>query len=258
MFIDSHAHLDFKDYKEDFSSVLDRAKEAKVSLILNIGTTLQHSRESLEVAKKHDHIYSSVGIHPHDVKDLGSTYIDELRTLAKHPKVKAIGEIGLDYFYKNSDPALQKKCLEEQLLLAKDLNLPVSIHCRDAFKEAFEILDRVGLEEPKGVFHCFTGTKEEANQALERGFYISISGIVTFKKATALQEVVKELPLDKMLIETDCPFLAPEPYRGKRNEPSYVVKTAEKIAALQNKTLEEVAQQTTQNAVTLFNLAYLN
>ena len=252
MFIDSHAHIEWESYEKDFDAVLQRAQENKVEAILNIGTTLEHNAASIALAEKYPHIYAAVGIHPHEVEKVPDNYLDQLKTMAHNPKVKAIGEVGLDYFYKNADPELQKKRFQEQAQLAKDLGLPLSIHCREAFQEAFEILDRVGMT--NGVFHCFTGNQNEAQEALKRGFYISISGIITFKKALQLQDVVRTLPLEKLLIETDCPFLAPEPYRGKRNEPAYVVHTAQKIAELLEVSLEEVARQTTQNTKNLFQI----
>ncbi|MBI3017701.1 MAG: TatD family hydrolase [Deltaproteobacteria bacterium] len=252
MFIDSHAHLEYSNYEADFSEVLARAKEAKIELILNIGTTLEHCKQGLEVAQSYPHIFASVGIHPHDANKVPADYLDQLKAFAKNPKVKAIGEIGLDYYYEHSPREIQLQRFEEQVRLAQELNLPMSIHCRNAFQDCFEILSKVSYF--TGVFHCFTGTQEEAKKALELGFYISFSGIVTFKKSQALQEVVKQVPLEKMLIETDAPFLAPEPHRGKRNEPAFVILTAQKIADLKAIPLETVAQKTTHNTKTLFQL----
>ncbi|OGQ34167.1 MAG: hydrolase TatD [Deltaproteobacteria bacterium RIFCSPLOWO2_01_FULL_38_9] len=252
MFIDSHAHLEFDEYAADFSQVLERAKSAQIEAILNIGTSVEHSKKTVALASQYPHIFAAIGIHPHDGKDTPDHYLDILKELARKPKVVAIGEIGLDYFYKHSTPDIQKQRFEEQVCLAKELNLPISIHCREAFQNIIDILNR--SQYFKGVFHCFTGSLAEAKKALDMGFYISISGIVTFKKSTVLQEVVKELPLEKMLIETDAPFLAPEPNRGKRNEPAFVVQTAKKIAELKHIPLEEVAKVTTQNTKKLFGL----
>lgn len=252
MFIDSHAHLEWESYEPDFEEMLNRAKEAQVEKILNIGTTLEHCKKGLAISEKHLHIFQAIGIHPHEVKNLPKNYIDQLKSFAKSSKVVAVGEIGLDYFYEHSDRDTQLKCFEEQIQLAKDLALPLSIHCREAFEDAFSVLDK--FKNIKGVFHCFTGTWEDAQKALDRNFYISISGIVTFRKAHMLQEVVKKLPLEKMLIETDAPFLAPEPYRGKRNEPAFVVHTAKKISELKNISIETVAKETTKNAKDLFKL----
>ncbi|MBI4040327.1 MAG: TatD family hydrolase [Deltaproteobacteria bacterium] len=253
-FIDSHAHLEYNDFKEDFDAMLDRATSSHIAFIMNIGTTLEHSEKGIALAKRYPFIFASVGVHPHEVQSLPPDYLQRLEYLAMDPNVKAIGEIGLDYFYKHSDPEVQRKCFKEQVLLAQKLNLPLSIHSREAFADIFKLLKDVGTPKPRGVFHCFTGTAEEAKTALELGFFISISGIITFKKTFELQKVVQGLPLNKLLIETDCPFLTPEPYRGKRNEPAYVVKTAEKIAALKQIPLEEVAEITTHNAILLFNL----
>lgn len=252
MFTDSHAHLEWESYEADFQEVLNRAKEAQVELILNIGTTLEHCKKGLEVAQSYPHIFASVGIHPHDANKVPADYIDQLKAFSKNPKVKAIGEIGLDYYYEHSPKEVQLQRFEEQVRLAQELKLPMSIHCREAFQDCFDILNKVHYY--KGVFHCFTGTQDEAKKVLELGFYISFSGIITFKKSTALQEVVKHVPLEKMLIETDAPFLAPEPHRGKRNEPAFVVLTAQKIAELKNTPLKTIAQKTTHNTKTLFNL----
>ena len=252
MFIDSHAHLEYPNYEADFSDVLARAKAAQVELILNIGTTLDHCKKGIELSQKYPHIFSSVGIHPHDANKVPADYIDQLKEFSKNPKVKAIGEIGLDYYYEHSPREIQLQRFEEQVRLAQELALPMSIHCRQAFQDCFDILNKVSYF--KGVFHCFTGTPEEAKKGLDLGFYISFSGIVTFKKSTALQDVVKHVPLEKMLIETDAPFLAPEPHRGKRNEPAFVVLTAQKIADLKAASLETIAQHTTHNTKTLFQL----
>lgn len=254
MFIDSHAHLQWEDYKDDFEKVLEKAKTEKVHTILNIGTTLETSKKSVDLATQYDPIFASIGIHPHDVKNVSSHFIEELKLLAKNPKVIAIGEIGLDFFYTHSPRETQIDSFEKQVHLAKTLHLPMSIHCRDAFKECFKILKQHSSLPQKGVFHCFTGTKEEAKEAIEMDFFISISGIVTFKKAIALQQLVKEISLEHMLIETDCPYLAPEPYRGKRNEPSYIIHTAKKISEIKHISLEEVGKITSENAKKLFQL----
>lgn len=250
MLIDTHAHLQWQDYKDDFEKVLENAKKADVGLILNVGTTVKTSQEAIQIAERYDSIFSTVGIHPHDSKEADAASISTLKEFAKHPKVMAIGEIGLDFFYEHSPKEKQIEIFEKQLGIAKELNLPVSIHCRDAFSASFVSLKKLNIK--RGVFHCFTGTEEEAKEAVALNFYISISGIVTFKKSTSLQEVVKTIPIERLLIETDCPFLAPEPYRGKRNEPAYVVETARKVAALKNLPLETVAEITTRNAKALF------
>ncbi len=250
MLIDTHAHLQWQDYKDDFEKVLENAKKAGVGFILNVGTTVKTSQEAVQIAERYDYIYATVGIHPHDSKEANAASISTLKELAKHPKVMAIGEIGLDFFYEHSPKEKQIEVFEKQLEIAKEFELPVSIHCRDAFVSSFASLKKIKIE--RGVFHCFTGTERDAKEAAQMGFYISISGIVTFKKSTALQDVVKTIPLEHLLIETDCPFLAPEPYRGKRNEPAYVVEIAKKIAALKNIPPERGAEMTTRNAKMLF------
>lgn len=250
MFIDTHAHLQWEDYKDDFEKIVENAKKADIGLILNVGTTLKTSQEAIAIADKHDPIFATVGIHPHDAKAGNDDALSHLKNLAKHPKVMAIGEIGLDFFYEHSPRPSQIDIFVKQLEIAKQLSLPVSIHCRDAFGACFDHLKKLKIE--SGVFHCFTGTEEEAKQAIEMGYYLSISGIVTFKKSLALQETVKKIPLEHLMIETDSPYLAPEPYRGKRNEPAYVVEVAKKIAALKKLPLEKIAEFTTQNAKTLF------
>lgn len=250
MLTDTHAHLQWNDYKDDFEKVLENAKKAGVGLILNVGTTIKTSQEAVQIAERYDHIFATVGIHPHDAKEANADSISTLKEFAKHPKVMAIGEMGLDFFYDHSPKEKQIEVFEKQLEIAKELNLPVSVHCRDAFSASFASLKKLNIK--RGVFHCFTGTEEEAKEAVALNFYISISGIVTFKKSIALQDVVKMIPLEHLLIETDCPFLAPEPYRGKRNEPAYVVETAKRIASLKNLPLETVAEITTRNAKNLF------
>jgi TatD DNase family protein len=250
MLIDTHAHLQWQDYKDDFETMLENAKRAGVELILNVGTTVKTSEEAIQIAERFDHIYATVGIHPHDSKEADAASISTLKELAKHPKVMAIGEMGLDFFYEHSPKEKQIEVFEKQLEIAKELELPVSIHCREAFSAAFASLKKIKIK--RGVFHCFTGTERDAKEAAQMGFYISISGIVTFKKSAGLQDVVKSIPLEHLMIETDCPFLAPEPYRGKRNEPAYIVETARKVAALKNIPLETVAKMTTENAKALF------
>ncbi len=249
---DSHAHLPWEYYKKDFYQVLVNAKASGIQYILNIGTNLETSQDCVKLAQRYPHIYASIGIHPHDTQKLPQDFIEQLKTLAQNPKVKAIGEIGLDFFYKNSPPENQLHIFTQLVQLAKTLNLPLGIHCREAFQECFQILSKE--EFYKGVFHCFTGTPTEANKAIEMGFLISISGIVTFKKAQNVHSVVKDIPLKHMLIETDCPYLSPEPFRGKRNEPAFVIYTAKKIAELKKIDIEEVAEVTTENTKKLFGI----
>ena len=250
IFIDSHAHLQWEDYQETRDKIIENARKANLKYILNIGTTLETSRQSVELSRKHDDIFASVGIHPHEAKAFDKTALEALEALANDPKVIAIGETGLDFFYEHAPKEIQISAFREQIALAKALHLPISVHCRNAFANCFKLIEEINWH--NGVFHCFTGTLEEATQAIALGFYVSISGIVTFKKARDLQHAVQKIPLEKMLIETDCPYLAPEPFRGKKNEPAYVTYVAQKIAELKNISLENVAETTTQNAIDLF------
>ncbi len=250
--IDTHAHLDDKRLYNNVSELINRAKKKGVTKIINIGITVESSEKSIELAKNYDEVYASVGIHPHDAKNAPKGYIDRLRSMASQEKVIAIGEMGLDFFKNISPQQEQKDVFKEQLQLAKELNLPVIIHDRDAHEEVIEILkDYNGV---RGVFHCFSGDAEVASKVLELGFYISFTGTITFKKADKLREVVRKTPMDMMMIETDCPYLAPEPFRGKLNEPAYVRLVGEAVAEEKNLHFDKVAEITTRNAVEFFNL----
>ena len=265
MLIDTHAHLDFAQFHRRHDEVIQRAHKARVNKIINVGTTLQGSRDSVGLANKYPGIYASVGIHPHDVLSVDRTSMADILDLAKDDKVVAIGEIGLDYFGKDFNKEAQRKEFIIQIVLAKRLGLPIIIHNRKADEDILEILKV--QEYSKGVIHCFSSSWQVAHKFLDLGFYISFTGSITFgiKKqkdqsrgcspSGAILEVIKNTPLDKILIETDCPFLAPEPYRGKTNEPAYVVEVAKKIAEIRNISLEEVARKTTKNAERLFKLS---
>lgn len=254
MFIDSHAHLFFEDFKDEVPQVLARAREAGVSGIINVGTGLEESRQAVTLTEHHPAIFAAVGIHPHDVGKMQDQDLSVIETLAKHNKVVAVGEVGLDYYYEHSPQETQRLRLRDFVQLARRLRRPLILHCRDAFDDCFEILDRERGWESGGVFHCYTGDLAAAKTILKKGFYLSFSGILTFKKSASLREVAKNLPIDRLLIETDCPFLAPEPYRGKRNEPAYLVRVAETLASLQGIRLEEVGKISSQNAKTLFGI----
>lgn len=253
MFIDAHAHLSFQDYDQDRSEVIARLKASGVSLLLNPGTSVETSREAIALARQHDFIYANVGLHPNDVHSVTDDDFAALDALAADEKVVAIGEIGLDYHYADMDKRKQETCFREMLRLAKRRDLPVIIHTRDAWEDTFKMLEEEKSSHLRGMMHCFSGGIDEARRALKLGFKISIPGIVTFKKSH-LPEVVAALSLDEMLTETDCPYLAPTPHRGKRNEPAFVVEVAKKIAAIKNVSPEEVGERTTQAARTLFEL----
>jgi TatD DNase family protein len=255
MFIDSHAHLDDERFDEDREILIESLKENNIDLVFNIGADIKSSKASVQLAKKFENIYAVVGVHPHDAKDVEEDYLDILRELSKEEKVVAIGEIGLDYYYDNSPRDIQKKVFKEQLDLAKELDLPVVIHTRDAAQETFDILKEAAEGgKLRGIMHCYSGSVEMAMEYIKLGFYISLGGPVTFKNSKVAKEVAKAIPLDRLLIETDCPYLTPEPYRGKRNEPKYVKYTAEAIAELRGISVEEVAKATSENAKTIFGI----
>ena len=248
MLIDSHAHITFGGL--DVPALLARAKEAGISKIINICTSPDELTRGIELKKEYPWIYNVGSTTPHDVSKDGEKDFEAFASQTEH--LVAIGETGLDYYYEHSDKESQQKFLRRYFQLAKKSNLPVVIHCRDAFSDFFKILDEE-FDGP-GVLHCFTGNMDEAHQVIERGWFLSLSGIVTFKKSLELQEVAKIVPLHQLLIETDTPYLAPMPYRGKPNEPAYIVETAKSIANLRGIPFEELADQTAQNAALLFNL----
>lgn len=254
--IDTHLHLDFDAFDDDREAVIERALAAGVQRMITIGINRETCRRAVALAEQYAPVYAAVGIHPNDATEWDIETERELRELARHPKVVAIGEIGLDYYWERVPHDVQARVFRTQLALASELGLPVIIHDRDAHADVLNIL-REWVESgraptPPGVLHCFSGDHAMAEEALALGFYVGVDGPVTFKNARALQALVAQLPLDRLLVETDAPFLTPHPYRGKRNEPAYVRFVAEKIAELQNCTFETVAHQTTRNAETLF------
>lgn len=249
-YIDSHAHYDDEAFDSDRDEVLVRVHEGGVKYIINMGCNMERSRFSVEYANKFPFIYAAVGIHPEDVDKAPADYLSQLRELAADPKVVAIGEIGLDYHYDGYDADLQKKIFEEQLDLAQELDLPVVIHSRDATEDTLNILRKRG--KVNGVMHCFSGSAETAKQMLELGLHISFTGVLTFKNAKKAIGALGVVPMNKLLLETDCPYMAPEPNRGKRCDSSMIVHVIDKIAAEKGVVPEEVAQQTIENTVKLF------
>lgn len=256
-FIDTHCHLDMEHYQDDFAEILSRARHAHINHILSIGIDYSSSEKAIELAKSHPFISATVGVHPHDIEELDDAMYYRLESLitTNRDHIVGYGEIGLDYFKNYADISLQKIHFAKQIELAQHFNLPLIIHDRDAHDDILTILKQHGPYAAGGVLHCFSGDMDFAQQVLNLGFYISIPGIVTFKNAKELQQVAKDIPLDRMLLETDGPFLAPTPYRGKRNEPSYIPLIAEKIAELRNISVSEVAMATSSNAQNLFQLA---
>ncbi len=255
MLIDSHAHLDMEEFNEDLEAVIERAVSGGVGNIVTIGIDLESSKKSIDLAKRYDFIYATVGFHPHDADMVTDASLLELQSLAKEPKVVAWGEIGLDFFRNRSSREKQIETFKTQLDIAHELDLPVIIHNREADKETIEILKAHKSGIHKGVIHCFSSDYETAITFIDMGFYISIPGVVTFTNASKLKDVAKRIPIDRMLVETDCPFLAPVPKRGKRNEPLYVTYTAGMIAELRGMPYEELAAITTRNSKNLYNIS---
>ncbi len=261
MFVDSHAHLDVPNYDADRAEVIARARAAGVELMLEIaGSDIGKGSlpNGLKLAEEHSFIYAAVGLHPHEASLYDEQLEQELLAAARHEKVIGWGEIGLDYHYDHSPREVQRRVLARQLELALQVNLPVIIHTREAEDDTIALLQEHwvarGGAELGGVIHCFTGTQKLAEAALTLGFHISFSGVVTFKAAEELRAVARTVPIERSLIETDCPFLAPIPYRGKRNEPAFVVETAKKLAELKDVSVEEMARVTTDNFKRLFKL----
>lgn len=251
-FFDSHAHLSSPSVLPLIDGVMVRARAAGVKRILNICTDIQSLEEGLLIEKKYPSVRNSGATTPHDVESEGESAFPLFAQAARSKQLAAIGETGLDYHYEHSNRALQKEFLKRYLRLALECKLPVIFHCREAFEDLFSITDSEYKAGAPAILHCFTGTVEEAEKVLERGWYLSLSGIVTFKKSEALRDVAKRVPLSQLLIETDTPFLAPQSKRGKPNEPAYLPETAACIASAKNVSIEEVAQASFDNARRLF------
>jgi TatD DNase family protein len=254
MFIDSHAHLEMPEFKKDLEAVIQRAKASGVEYIFTVGTEKKDWKRAIEIADSHSSVYAILGVHPHNAKEIDDQTYPTLKELCRNRKVKAYGEIGLDFFRNLSPRDIQLKRFREQIGLAKELDLPIVIHDREAHRETLEILQSEKAEESGGIIHCFSGDYEMAKACMDMGFYISIPGSITFKNAKGFGEIVERIPLESLLVETDAPFLTPEPFRGKRNEPSYVRYTAQKVAEIKKVSLEKVAEITTENALRVYRL----
>ncbi|HXY54508.1 MAG TPA: TatD family hydrolase [Nitrospirota bacterium] len=257
MLIDTHAHLEMREFSEDRDDVIKRAREAGVEHIITIGTTVESSRDAVLLADKYDFIYAAIGIHPHEVKDVLHPAYEILRHLAKHKKVVAYGEVGLDYHYEHSPRSDQKRKFRDMLREARELDLPVIVHDRDAHDDTLRILSEEWPTDLGGVLHCFSGDVAMAKSAIEMGFSISIAGPVTFPKADSLRKVVSQIPIENLLIETDAPYLAPQAVRGKRNEPAFVRHTADAIAEIKGLSFDDVARITSFNAMQLFGIGMI-
>jgi TatD DNase family protein len=256
-YIDSHAHVDFSQFDADRGQVLQRAWDSGLVAIVNAGTHLRSSHAGVELARQHERVFAAVGFHPHDAKELTAEARNELETLAQRPKVVAIGEIGLDFYRDLSPRPVQRKAFDAQLELAAKLGKPVIVHDRDAHGEILAVLREwspTSEREAKGVLHCFSGDVDMALEAVRLGFYVSFAGPITYQNARRLPDIAASLPLNRILIETDCPYLTPYPYRGRRNEPSYVRLVAEAVARYRHLDIAEVARSTTANARRLFGL----
>ncbi len=254
MLFDTHVHLNAEQYEDDLQEVINRALEKGVQNMVVVGFDEPTIKKAIQIAETYDFIYASVGWHPVDAVDMTDEHLAWIEELAQHPKVVALGEMGLDYHWDKSPKEVQKDVFRRQIRLARKVNLPIIIHNRDATEDVVTILKEEHVEEVGGIMHCFTGSIEVAKQCMDMNMYISFGGPVTFKNAKKPKEVAAELPLDKLLIETDCPYLTPHPFRGKRNEPGYVSYVAEQIAELKGITYEELADITTANAKKLFGI----
>lgn len=263
--IDVHCHLNLKGFEVDLDEVIKRATEAGVTKIINVGTSLETSKKAVELAEKYENLYAIVGVHPHHADKVENNWIDELKKIAQNKKVVAIGEIGLDYYsYKSNgvvDPKVQKHIFEAQIKLANELKLPLQIHNRQAGENVIEILKKNKnlLQKIPGMFHCFAATREVLNDVLDLGFYVGFDGNITYKglakgETVELSNLCELTPIERIVVETDAPFLTPEPKRGSRNEPSYVIITADKIAKIKAVSFEQIEANTTQNATNIFNI----
>jgi TatD DNase family protein len=254
MLFDTHAHLNAEEYKDDLDEVISRAQDAGVTNMVVVGFDRPTIERAMELVAGYDFLYASVGWHPVDAIDMTEEDLIWIEELASHPKVVALGEMGLDYHWDKSPKDIQKEVFRKQIRLAKKVKLPIIIHNREATADILEILKEENAEEVGGIMHCFSGSPEVARECVNMNFYISLGGPVTFKNAKKPKDVAAEVPLDKLLIETDCPYLTPHPFRGKRNEPGYVKLVAEQIAEIKGLSYEEVAAATTKNAKKFFGI----
>lgn len=254
MLIDSHTHLEMPEFKKDLEAVIQRAKESDIGYIFTVGTEKKDWTRVLEIAHSHPSVYAILGVHPHNAKEIDAETYPTLKRLCRNEKVKAYGEIGLDFFRNLSPRDIQLKRFREQIGLARELGLPIVVHDREAHQETLEILRSERAEECGGIIHCFSGDYEMARACIDMGFSISVPGTITYKNSEPFREIIQHLPLESLLVETDAPFLAPVPFRGKRNEPSFVRYTAQKIAEVKKISFEKVAEVTTENALKVYRL----
>lgn len=254
MIFETHAHYDDRAYDRDRDKIIRLLKEEGIAPIINVGASLTSTETSIKLAHEYDHVYAAVGVHPSDCADMTDKDIKWLRELTGDDKVVAIGEIGLDYHYDEPDKNIQKKWFEKQLDLAKETNLPVIVHSRDAAQDTLDILSKVEHRGIRGIIHCFSYSQELAREYVKMGYYIGIGGVVTFKNGRKLHEIARTIPLENIVVETDCPYLAPEPYRGRRNSSAYLTYIIERIAQLREMSYEEVERATYENAALLYGV----
>ena len=251
--IDTHAHLDFDDYNQDREEVFNRARKIGVDKIVNIGADLEGSRRAVKLAEKYGDVYASVGIHPNEADTVNEKSLAELKILASSPKVKAIGECGLDFYYDNSPRKIQKEAFKKQLNLALELKLPVVIHSREAAAETLEILDQTADFAQNLIFHCYAYGLEEIEEIIKRDYYVAFGGLITFNSAQPIRDALRKMPLNRILLETDAPYLTPAPHRGKRNEPAYLEHIVNKAAEIKQISAEKMGEITTENAERIYN-----
>ncbi len=255
MIFDTHAHYDDKAFDSDRKELFHNMKKEGVEFIVNVGSDLEANRKTLALAEEFPFIYAALGVHPSEAGELAEADIQWIKKKAENPKVVAIGEIGLDYYWPEPDKTVQKKWFERQLALAGETGLPIIVHSRDAAKDTLEMLKAWQVQKTGGVIHCFSYTKEIAREYLNMDYYFGIGGVLTFKNAKKLVEAVEYIPMNRILLETDCPYLAPEPYRGKRNQSSYIHYVAQKLAEIKNISKEEVLAQTMRNAKEFYRIS---
>ena len=253
-FIDTHSHIDFEDFTDNMDGLLAKCKEVGVEKIIIPGVTLEDTKRVINLAEKYPELYATVGIHPSEAKTWTDKSYEKLKAFAQNPKVVAIGEIGLDYYWDKSFVDIQKEILIQQIELAKEIKKPIVIHDRDAHLDTFNILKNTNAKDVGVVLHCFSGSVEFMQECIKEGFYISLGGVTTFKNAIKAKEVAEKIPLDRLMLETDAPYLTPVPHRGETNYPYYIPIIAQQIASLKSISIEEVATATTQNAISFFKL----
>ncbi|MBQ7450324.1 TatD family hydrolase [bacterium] len=256
MLIDTHAHVNFETYKERLDEVFENAKNNDVRLMILPGVEVAKWNEIIEFAEKYENVYGAIGVHPSEIKDFDENAKKRMAELLKHPKIKAVGEVGLDYYWDKEEEVResQKAVFTEQIKLANDSGKPLIIHEREAHKDAFDILNEYASKDIDIVMHCFSGSPEFMKECVNKGYYIALGGIVTFKNAQKPKEVAKEVPIERLMLETDCPFLTPHPHRGEENEPAYVKYVAQQIAEIKGISYDTVCEITTKNALKVFNI----